>query len=91
MEQINHLVLIWSAKAARVKGKSASCSNNLIKVRVGASRLATDRRNVNVNYKSRRDNGNEGRGNAAESAREREREREKKRRKSVGIVPNGSH
>lgn len=62
--EINHLVLIWSAKAAR--RKSVSCSNNLIKVRVGASRLATDRRNVNVNYKSRRDNGNERRGSEAE-------------------------
>ena len=83
MEQINHLVLIWSAKAARVKGKSASCSNNLIKVRVGASRLATDRRNVNVNYKSRRDNGNEGRESATENERasEREREREREREK----------
>jgi len=42
-----------------VKIKRALCSNNLIKVCVDASRLATGLRNANVNYKSQRCNDNE--------------------------------
>lgn len=42
-----------------IKVKRALCFNNLIKVCVGASRLATGPRNANVNYKSWRCNDNE--------------------------------
>jgi hypothetical protein len=93
--RINHLAPILFGKAPSIKIKRALCSNNLIKVHVGASRLATGPRNANVNYKSRRYNDNEERSKERERVREGGGEREKEKRKKtkvrVGIVPNGSH
>lgn len=59
-------------KISNVKIKRALCSNNLIKVYIGASRLATESRNANINYKSRWCNNNE------------EKERERKREIYIG-------
>lgn len=69
--KINHLAFIFRLVKRRASEdvKRALCSNNLIKVHVGALRLATGPRNANVNYKSQRCNDNEERGSERETDR----------------------